>query len=333
MTTESADPADRQTLFAPGELVDHRFRVKGLVGKGGMGEVYRAEAVETGETVALKIVLPDLLGSEKTRARFENEVQWTRSISHPNVIAIRDFFKVPGSLPGDASIPCLVMEFVEGECLADVLEERGPMPCSEAAPLVRQMASALDAAHQHNIVHRDLKPANVLLVPEDGETRVVLTDFGVARKLSEDSFSASNVILGTPEYLAPEILELESAIPASDIYALGLVFFEMVTGERPFVGENALDALFQRVNEPAPSPRGRVPSLKRTCERVILRCLERRPEDRYARASDLVADLDAGDGDEPGSAIPRLSEEQKVLAGAALFVLLMVGLLVWFYAV
>ena len=248
--------------------------------------------------------MPDLLGSGKAISRFQREMRWTQRIQHPNVIDVKDFLLVPY---GDVELPCLVMELLEGESLVDRLERLGVMSPEEAKPIVCQMAAALDAAHRAGIVHRDLKPANVILVPRDsadGSPRVVLTDFGVAREdkntdLRDDSQSltASNVILGTPDYLAPEQLELEEALPSSDLYALGLCFYQMVTGALPFEGNSPLEAVFQRVQQPAPSPRTKNPDLDSDTERVILRCLERDPKDRYRTGAEIIRDLDGGQSD------------------------------------
>jgi eukaryotic-like serine/threonine-protein kinase len=298
--------AEQPPLFSPGDLIQARFRVVRLIGKGGMGEVYKAESVLDGQTVALKIVLPELLGSTRTRTRFEREVSWTRGIRHPNVVSVLEYLRLPP--PPDRasteSIPCVVMEFLEGESLADYLERDGPMECDEAKPILCQIAAALAACHRAKIVHRDLKPDNVFLTSARSGGRVVLTDFGVARRsdgrdqglsdpdVSGDALTASNVLVGTPDFMAPELLDLEDAIPASDIYSLGLVAYELVTGTRPFADEKPLQALFKRVRQPAPSPREMHPDIDPTIERVIMTCLERNPADRYADAEDLIRDLD-----------------------------------------
>lgn len=321
----SDESASRDATFSDGALIDGRFRITELLGRGGLSEVYRAVATEStddlpaGEEVALKVVMPDLLGSGKAISRFKREMRWTQRIGHPNVVAVKEFLMIDH---GDVELPCLVMELLEGESLVDRLERLGVMSPEEAKPIICQMAAALDAAHRAGIVHRDLKPANVFLVPRksfDGEVdggaddsadgwaddsgddspRVVLTDFGVAREdtstdVRDDSQSltASNVILGTPDYLAPEQLELEEALPASDLYALGLCFYQMVTGRLPFEADSPLEAVFQRVQQPAPSPRTKNPDLDADTERVILRCLEREPKDRYRTGGEIIRDLD-----------------------------------------
>lgn len=305
---DGAPPGPEAPTYEAGRLIDGRFRVVRLIGRGGMSEVYRvvslvsSERLREGEELALKVVMPELLRSDKAMSRFEREMRWTQRIGHPNVIDVREFFRLQR---GSVEVPCLVMELLDGDSLVDHLEKHGVMTGEEAKPIVCQMAAALDAAHRAGIVHRDLKPANVVLVPRDGQPpRVVLTDFGVAREnLSTDlrddsqSLTASNVILGTPDYLAPEQLELEEALPASDIYALGLCFYQMVTGSLPFESDSPLEAVFQRVQTPAPSPRLKAPDLDPVSERVILRCLERDMEQRYALASEVIRELDGSSSD------------------------------------
>lgn len=332
-------------LFSPGDLIQGRYRITRLVGQGGMGEVYRAGDLAAERDVAVKIVLPELLGSGKARARFEREVRWTRSLDHRNIIRILDYFNIP-PIPGrptEQAIPCVVMEFLDGESLADRLQRASdPVLPEDALPIICQMAAALSAAHKKGIVHRDLKPDNIFLVPQAGFPRVVLTDFGVARKgaetafgdqeLSEESLTASNIIVGTPEFMAPELLELEDAIPASDIYSLGLIFYEMVTGHRPFDDERPLQALFKRVQYPAPSPREYVPELDDRTVEVITECLRRRPEDRYERAEMVIEALDGPDS-------PFLKNttswgrEKAFTAAVGAGLVLLTALLVWFYAV
>ncbi len=307
--------ASRSNIFSPGDLIEDRYRVVRLVGIGGMGEVYEAESLESGgrpsegrqtKRVAIKTVLPELLGNHKIIARFEREAELSRRISHPNVLRIFEVLKIHADVtsrasgatgdPGSDSIPCMVMELLIGETVADLLIDGRTVEPGEGVALACQMAAALTAAHRAGVVHRDLKPDNVFLVPENGGTRVVLTDFGVARRSTapprDDSLTASNVLLGTPDYMAPEQLELEQATPASDIYTMGLVLFEMLTGKRPFVADTALKMVFKRVQEEPPSPRVHLPDLDPRWEEVILRCLARKPEDRFEEAQDIIRVLE-----------------------------------------
>ena len=285
--------------------MDERYRIVGLRGKGGTGEVYEAVAVENGERVAIKTLLPRFFDSATVVTRFERECEYSQRIDHPNVLAIREVFKIPlpetvaRSLPRQmrsGTMPCIAMEFLDGETLADHMERGKVFSTEEAKPLVCQIASGLAAAHRAGIVHRDLKPDNIFLVPqEDGSTRLVLTDFGVARSSlpsGEDSLTASNVLPGTPSYMAPEQLELEKAMPASDLYTLGLVLFEMITGKQPFEAPTPIQMVFLRVEQPAPSPRKYIPNLEPEWEEVILRCLERDPQDRFANANEIIKHLD-----------------------------------------
>lgn len=306
---ESPPPGD--DLFVPDELVGKRYVVRRLVGKGGMGEVYEAEDRRTGKCVALKTVKPELMGNSKILRRFEREIEFSRRIDHHNVLEIFDVFQTPidkelniygNRLPVRDEVPCMVMEFLEGETVADRLVAGHQFTPEETLPIVCQVAAALSAAHAAEIVHRDLKPDNMFLVREqDGDIRVVLTDFGVAREAGagsgsrDDALTASNVVIGTPEYMAPEQLELEAAMPASDIYTLGLVAFEMLTGKPAFQADSPIKMVFMRVQEDAPSPREHVPDLPSVWEDVVLRCLERDPQQRYADAADLIVALDGDD--------------------------------------
>lgn len=295
----------------PDDVLRDRYRVVRMVGRGGMGEVYEAVDLETGERVAVKTVLAKFLGSSKVIARFRREIDLSRRISHPNVLRIRDVFELPpnGDDPDAPQMPapCMVMEYLEGETLADRLEQGRLVPPEEARGLVIQMARALSAAHRAEVVHRDLKPDNVFLVKpgestHPGErTRVVLTDFGVARPNSaeEDSFTATDVIVGTPTYMAPEQLELEEALPASDIYTLGLVVYQMITGRFPFEADTAIQVVFMRVQQDPVPPRQHMPELDEVWEDLIMRCLERDPKERISDAEEIVAFLEGGNGDDP----------------------------------
>ena len=288
-------PVDR---LKPGEVLQDRYRIVRLIGRGGMGEVYEALDLETDQRMAVKTVLGKLLGSTKVVARFQREIDLSRRISHPNVLRIHHVFELPPDPDPDmpqVSAPCMVMEYLEGETLADRLDGGQRIAPEEARGLVIQMARALAAAHKAEVVHRDLKPDNIFLVPEAGGTRVVLTDFGVARPNTseqEESFTATDVIVGTPTYMAPEQLELEEALPASDIYTLGLVMYEMLTGNFPFEGETAIQVVFMRVQEDPIPPRRFKPDLDDTWEELILSCLERDPKRRLSGAEQIVAILE-----------------------------------------
>lgn len=295
---EKRPPADR---LQPEQILHDRYRIVRLIGRGGMGEVYEAEDQTEGKLVAVKTVQAKFLGSDKVVARFAREIDLSNRISHPNVLRIYDVFDLPPN-PTDperrqSPAPCMVMELLSGETLADRLADGRLVSEEEAEGLLRQVAHALVAAHEARVVHRDLKPDNIFLVPEeDGSTRVVLTDFGVARPSNaseqDDSFTATDVIVGTPTYMAPEQLELEEAIPASDIYTIGLVVYEMLTGKFPFEGDTAIQVVFKRVQQDPIPPSRFKPDIDEGWEELILSCLARNPDDRMGSAEAMLAFLD-----------------------------------------
>lgn len=287
-------------MLSAGEVIHDRYRVDVLIGKGGMGEVYAAWDLKGDRAVALKTVLRERVGNDKVQARFQQEVELSQRIAHENVLSIFEVFEIERP-ELEWPMPCMVMEFLDGESLADRLHRDQRFHVDDALPLVCQMASALGASHRAGVVHRDLKPDNVFLVPGEAGTRAVLTDFGVARSAADvkassgfgegDSLTATNVILGTPFYMAPEQLELETATPSTDIYTFGLVIYEMVTGTLPFLAQSTLQTVFRRVREDPASPRDHVPDLDSVWEKTILRCLARDPKDRFRQADDICAAL------------------------------------------
>jgi tetratricopeptide (TPR) repeat protein/TolB-like protein len=292
------EPAARNRQLAESQVLAGRFRIVRYVAGGGMGDVYEAEDQELRERVAVKTIRPDILVQPNAMARFKREVYLARKVTHPNVCRIFDLFrhKPEGGSERD-EIVFISMELLRGKTLAARLKDGVRMSLGEALPLVGQMASALAAAHDVGIVHRDFKPGNVVLVAGSGASgeRAVVTDFGLAlQSLASDegvSVSTGQGILGTPAYMAPEQLEGRPATNASDIYALGLVIYEMVTGGRAFAGDNPLSSAFKRLSEPPRPPRHFAPDLSPTCESVILRCLARDPADRFASARDVTTAL------------------------------------------
>jgi TolB-like protein len=278
-------------LLSSGDVVAGRFRIVRFLAGGGMGEVYEAHDRELDEPVALKTLRPELIADGEARERFRREVQLARKVSHPDVCRTFDVFRHPlgRSLPDGrpAELTLLSMELLPGETLADRLR-RGPLSPEEALPLVRQMAGALQAAHDAGVVHRDFKSANVMLVPGEGGTRAVVTDFGLARAVRQQlALTGSGALLGTPAYMAPEQLSAGEVGPAADVYALGVVLFEMVTGARPFEGDTPFATALQRLASEPRSPRTLAPHLDARWEATILRCLARDPGARFGSVSDV----------------------------------------------
>jgi tetratricopeptide (TPR) repeat protein/tRNA A-37 threonylcarbamoyl transferase component Bud32/TolB-like protein len=281
---------DDQPAFSPGEMIAGRYRVVRFLARGGMGEVYEVEDLELRERVALKTMRSEVAKDQVTIERFRREIQLARKVTHPNVCRIFDVAFHGGLI-------FLTMELLEGETLAHRLRRGGPMPTAEALPLARQIAAALHAAHQAGIVHRDLKPGNVVLAERRGGVRAVVTDFGLARlEAGEEPQHAMNLtvqagVVGTPAYLAPEQVEGKEITAAVDVYALGIVLYEMLTGTVPFVGDTAIAVAVKRLRETPASPRTLVPGLDARWEAAILRCLEREPADRFASAPEAIEAL------------------------------------------
>jgi serine/threonine protein kinase len=221
-----------------------RYRIEALVGVGGMGMVYRAHDERLDLAVALKVLRPEVAAGDQGERRFVRELVLARQVSHPNVVRIHD-------LGEDGSLRFLTMDYVEGRSLQEILREDGPLPAERAVEVAREIAEGLGAAHREGVIHRDLKPANVL-VGEDGRSYV--SDFGVARSLTGSGLTRDGSILGTLSYLAPEQAQGEDVDARSDLYALGILLYEMLTGELPFRGETANELLAERLTRD-PRPR------------------------------------------------------------------------------
>lgn len=269
--------------FIPGELVKERYRVVGLLGRGGMGEVYRADDLKLGQQVALKFLPPGLERDPSRLQRFLGEVRTARQVTHANVCRVFD-------IEEDDGRHFLTMEYVDGEDLASSLRRFGRLPEERAVQVARQICAGLAAAHDQGILHRDLKPANVML---DGRGRVKLTDFGLAGLA--DSIGRDDVVAGTPAYMAPEQISGREVSLRSDIYALGVVLYELFTGQAPFRADSVAE--FRRLHaDSTPSqPTLHLPGLDPVIERAIMRCLEKDPADRPASALAVAAALPGGD--------------------------------------
>jgi len=298
----------------PGELVGARYRVVRLLGRGGMGEVYEVEDCHLGRRVALKTVAITLSDDAKALARLEREVQLASRIRHPNVC------RIDGLLTFDCG-SFVSMELLAGESLRDRFDRVGRMEVADVAELLPQILAGLGAAHAAGIVHRDLKPDNVMICPAAGERleRVVLTDFGLARTLAvgpglPQLTTNRHHLLGSPAYLAPEQIMPGARIGATaDIYALGVMLFELLTGTLPFEGRTPLETALLRLNEPARSVREPVPGIDPAWARLVARCLERHPEHRFQ----TVADVSVTRAAEPGWRPPAGSRRRWWIAAVA----------------
>lgn len=261
-------------------ILARRYRIIGLLGKGGMGEVYRADDLRLGQPVALKF-LPDAVSADAARlAQFHNEVRTARQISHPNICRVYDIGEVDGQL-------FLSMEFVDGEDLATSLRRMGRFPEDKAVDIARQLCAGLAAAHERGVMHRDLKPANVML---DGAGSVRLMDFGLAA-----IGPVEDIRVGTPAYMAPEQLQGQDVTPKSDVYALGLVLYEVFTGRRAITAKTLHDLIEHHQSGRITPPGEIISGLDPAIERAILRCLDPNPARRPGSALSVAAQLPGGD--------------------------------------
>jgi serine/threonine-protein kinase len=306
--------------FAPGTLLGGRYRIVGRLGRGGMGEVYRADDLKLGQPVALKFLPADVDRDPARLMQLHTEVRMARQVSHPNVCRVYDIDEVEGHT-------FLSMEYVDGEDLGTLLKRIGRFPVDRATELARQICAGLAAAHERGVIHRDLKPANVML---DGTGKVRITDFGLAGATGE------SVRAGTPAYMAPEQLAGAQVTAQSDIYALGLVLYELYTGQRAIDAKNVADLVRKREAGVAP-PSHLVRDLDPAVDRAIMRCLERDPGDRPASALGVAAALPGGDplaaalaaGETPSPEMVAASGSTSALAAlpaAALFVFCLASL-------
>jgi serine/threonine-protein kinase len=310
----SADGSDDGGLL-PGTVLAHRYRIVNLLGRGGMGKVYRADDLKLGQAVALKFLPEELQREPSALHRFLDEVKLARQVSHPNVCRVYDVADTDGR-------HFLSMEYVDGENLASLLERIGKLPKEKALEIGRQLCAGLAAAHDAGILHRDLKPANVML---DGKGHVRITDFGLA--VAAEQLKGREAESGTPAYMAPEQLEGLEATRRSDVYALGLVLYELFTGKRVFPASTLKEARRLREESIPTSPSALVEGFDPAVERAILRCLERDPSLRPASARAVAAALPGGDpleaavaaGETPSPELVAASGPEGVLKPAVAF--------------
>jgi serine/threonine-protein kinase len=259
-----------------------QYKIGERIGSGGMATVYRGVQSSLNREVAIKVLPVQFSGDPSFVDRFKQEAESVANLRHPNILTVFDFGEQNG-------IIYMVTEFVGGGTLADRLGT--PMPLEQVLAVMGPLASALDFAHQHGIVHRDLKPANVLLMPS-GEP--ILSDFGLARLLqSGGRLTNTGSALGTPEYMAPEQAMGADVSAQTDIYAFGVLLYEMLTGQVPFPGETPVAIILAHLHQPPPPPRGLVPSISEPAEAVVLKCLAKDPPERYETAREVIRALEA----------------------------------------
>ncbi|MEO8275072.1 MAG: protein kinase [Thermoanaerobaculia bacterium] len=290
VTAVTAMPAAARGNFdtlsdvGPGTLLGSRFEILSTLGAGGMGVVFKARDRELDDLVALKMLKREVAGDRNLVERLKSELKLARKITHPNILRTFDFGEIDG-------IPFISMEYVRGLTLRAMLERSGRLPYSAGLRLARQLTSGLAAAHSQAIIHRDIKPENIIL---DSLGNAKLMDFGLARPVTRltPGQTQAGFIVGTPHYLAPEQLEGKEPDQRADVYACGVVMFEMFTGRLPFGGENAMEIILKHLKEPPAAPHEFWPEIPPELDRLLLRCLEKGPDARYADAGALEAELD-----------------------------------------
>jgi serine/threonine protein kinase len=288
-----------------GSVFAGRYLILESLGRGGMGRVYRVLDKKLDVEVALKLLRPEVAADPGIIERFKNELKLARAISHPHVCRMYD-------LSEDQGTHFITMEYVPGEDLKTTVRRVGPLGLPKALALAKQIAEGLAAAHKLDIVHRDLKPQNIML-DRGGQVRIM--DFGISRSLRAKGMTADGMMVGTPEYISPEQAEGKKIDARTDIYAFGVILFEMVTGQVPFEGDTTLSIILKHKLEPPPDPKKLNPGLPRELGYLILKCLEKNRDRRYASAQDLLAGLCDVERRLDGKAPTREERERPRLGG------------------
>jgi len=278
-----------------GDIIAEKYQILEVLGAGGMGKVYKAKHLLMNRTVAIKTLLPQSVSNAIALKRFQQEAQACSALNHPNLLTVYDFGITPEGLP------YLVMDFLEGISLADALPDNGHLPMRRSLPIFMQICMGLAHAHDHGVIHRDLKPANIMLIDYDGTADFVkIVDFGIAKIVKDDDdtnvehLTQTGEVFGSPLYMSPEQCRGKTLDARSDIYSLGCVMFRTLTGKPPFGGGDRLEAMFNQINQEAPSLCDISPDLTVTpdIEKVVLKCLAKDAADRYQSMGEILSDLE-----------------------------------------
>src|SRR3954463_5020987 len=286
-----------------GTLIGGRFRLEEQVGSGGMSSVYRAFAPTLERHVAIKLMHRDISNDADQLERFRREARAVAQLSHPHVVTVIDAGEDDGA-------PYIVFEYVEGETLKDRIRRLGRLPVAEAVAYAVEIGRALECAHSHLLVHRDVKPQNVLIDP-DGRAKV--TDFGIARSLEAQGLTATGRVLGTTDYVSPEQALGHEVTAQSDIYSLGIVLYEMLTGEAPFKADTQVAVAMKHVRDPLPDVQRRRPEVSAALASIVERATAKQTENRYATVGEMVHDLERVLGIEAARAGHATGEATTVL--------------------
>jgi serine/threonine protein kinase/Tfp pilus assembly protein PilF len=308
----------------PGHVLGGRYEILELLGQGGMGAVYKARDREVDRLVALKVIRPELAGHPDVLRRFKQELILARQVTHKNVIRIFDLGEAEGA-------KFISMEYIDGRDLKSIHAERGKLQPEEAAEIIEQVCLALDAAHAEGVIHRDLKPQNIMV---DKHGRVVVMDFGIARSKELSGLTQTGDLVGTPEYMSPEQAKGEEIDSRSDLFSLGIILYELLTGISPYEATTPVVALLKRTQERAVPPDKLDPAIPEFMNDIVVRCLEIDPQRRYASAQEILQDLEARHGPRRGITtlhMPRFRMVEEfptkwIAPGLALIMLLTIGL-------
>lgn len=262
-------------------ILANRYKLRDQLGAGGAAVVYRAEDLRLGRIVAVKVLRPEFVGNPEQAARFENEARAAAALTAPNVVDVYDYGRDAGTL-------FIVMQYIDGEDLKHLIRTRGPLRPQEAARIAADVCTGLEAAHERGLIHRDVKPQNILI---DRHGVVRITDFGVAKALAGPGLTQAGTTYGTAAYLSPEQATGGPISPATDVYALGIVLYEMLCGQPPFEGDNAAAVAYKQVYEPPPPLRDCAPDVPPPLEAIVARAMAKDPAARYATAADMAGDL------------------------------------------
>ncbi|MCX6564167.1 MAG: protein kinase [Candidatus Aminicenantes bacterium] len=305
-----------ELLFSPGDSFGKRYRIIEEIGRGGMGRVYKAEDRELGITVALKMIRPEYSSSRTMIEQFKKETLLARSISHENVVRTHDLGEID-------HIKYISMDFIKGGNLKDLIQTSGRLSLETCLRIMAQICEALRAAHHKGIIHRDLKPQNIMI---DHSGKVYVMDFGLARSLAVHETPASKKVYGTPQYFSPEQARGEEADERSDIYALGVILFEMITGKLPFQAKS-IEGYIQKHTSENPVPPSKInPGIPGPLERIILTCLEKKKEDRFQSVDALLKDLDVQKiASEQSHARAKRARFRRAVRAAVLILAFMIG--------
>ena len=263
------------------DLIDDRYRIERKIGEGGMSVVYGATDIITKKPIAIKIIKGDMMGNPINLSRFEREARAAASLSHPNIVRVINLGTYEGR-------PYMANEFINGQNLRDILDKRS-IGFLEACDIMYQLTSAVAHAHEHSVIHRDIKPQNVYLTA-DGTIK--LGDFGIATFENSARLTRSETIIGSVHYLAPEISRGQQATYQSDIYSLGVTFFELITRRVPFEDDTPVSVAIRHIKDKFPSPRKYIPSTPKEIERIILKACKKNPQERYKTVKDMRKDIE-----------------------------------------